>query len=93
MLKEFAREYEKSEYWSLHLEWLSENRPEMVKRLFERDRAKLRMFLSQKVKQALDLGYKLQEKGLPRNEIEEVVMAEVVAHRRRRTHRSHSRIT
>lgn len=79
MIPEIAREYEKSEYWSLHLEWLLENKPDLVKRLFERDRGKLRMFLSEKAKRALDLGYELQEKSLPRNEIEEIVMSEVVA--------------
>jgi len=79
MLLEEARQYEKSEYWNLHLEWLLENKPQFVKRLFFKDRAKLRLFLSQKAKQADSLWMKLQEKGLPSNEIEEIVMSEVVA--------------
>jgi hypothetical protein len=28
MLVEEARHYEKNEYWSLHLEWLLENKPD-----------------------------------------------------------------
>lgn len=50
MLPEIARHYEKSEYWSLHLEWLLENKPQFLKRMFFKDRAKLRMFLSEKAK-------------------------------------------
>jgi hypothetical protein len=79
MLVELAREYEKDSYWMDHLLWLLENKPQFVKRLFFKDREKLRMFLSQKVEQALNLGYNLQEKGLPRNEIDEIVMAQVIA--------------
>lgn len=78
MLAEEARHYEKNEYWSLHLAWLLENSPQLVKRMFFKDRAKLRLFLSQKAKQADSLWMRLQEKGLPPNEIEEIVMAEVV---------------
>jgi hypothetical protein len=61
-----GRKYEESEYWSLHLGWLLENKPQFVKRLFERGRGKLRMFLSQKAKQALDLGYRLQRSEILR---------------------------
>ena len=78
MLTEEARIYEQNYYWNLHLEWLLENKPQFVKRLFFKDREKLRMFLSQKVKQAMDIGYRLQEKGLPPNEVEEYEM-EVIA--------------
>ncbi len=78
MLVEEARFYEQNYYWNLHLEWLLENKPQFVKRLFFKDREKLRMFLSQKVKLAMDIGYRLQEKGLPPNEVEEYEM-EVIA--------------
>lgn len=79
MIPEIARQYEKVDYWSIHLEWLLDNKPLFVKGLYDRDRGKLRMFLSQKTKQACDLGFRLQEKGLPSNEVEEIVMSEVIA--------------
>ena len=79
MLVETARHYEKDEMWSQHLLWLLENKPQLVKRMFFKDRAKLRMFLSKKVEQAMNLWSRLQEKGLPSNEIEEIVLAEVIA--------------
>lgn len=79
MLVELAREYEKDSYWMDHLLWLLENKPQFVKGLFERDRGKLRMYLSQKVEQALNLSYNLQEKGLPRNQIDEIVAAQVIS--------------
>ena len=79
MLVEIARKYEKDEWWSQHLEWLLENKPAMVRRLYEKDRGKLRMLLSQKVKQAFDLWERIEGKGLLPGEIEEIIMAEVIA--------------
>jgi hypothetical protein len=79
MLAELAREYEKNSYWMDHLLWLLENKPQFVRRLFFKDREKLRMYLSQKVEQAMNLSYNLQEKGLPRNEIDEIVAAQVLS--------------
>lgn len=79
MLVELAREYEKNSYWLDHLLWLLENKPQFVKKMFFKDRGKLRMFLSLKVEQAMNLSYNLQEKGLPRNEIDEIVAAQVLS--------------
>lgn len=79
MLVELAREYEKNSYWMDHLLWLLENKPQFVKKMFFKDREKLRMFLSLKVEQAMNLSYNLQEKGLPRNEIDEIVSAQVLS--------------
>jgi hypothetical protein len=79
MLVELAREYEKNSYWMDHLLWLLENKPQFVKKMFFKDRGKLRMYLSQKVEQAMNLSYNLQEKGLPRNEIDEIVSAQVLS--------------
>lgn len=79
MLVDLAREYEKDSYWMDHLLWLLENKPQFVKRLFFKDREKLRMYLSQKVDQALTLGINLQNKGLPRNEIDEIVANQVIS--------------
>ena len=79
MLVETARKYEENDYWNRHLEWLLENNPQLVKRMFFKDRGKLRMFLSKKVEQAMNLFQRLQDKGMPPNEIEEIVLAEVIA--------------
>ena len=79
MLVELAREYEKDSYWMDHLLWLLENKPQFVKKMYFKDRSALRMYLSQKVEQALNLGYNLSQKGLPRNEIDEIVSAQVIS--------------
>ncbi len=79
MLKEIARKYEQDEYWTTHLEWLLENKPELVRRLFETDKAELRMFISRKVEQAHKLGSRLEKRGLEPDQIAEIVLADVIA--------------
>ncbi len=43
MLLEESRHYEKGETWNQHLLWLLENRPQFLKRMFFKDRGKIRM--------------------------------------------------
>ncbi len=79
MLLETSKQYEQDNYWSQHLLWLLENRPEFVKNLFEKDRMKLRLYISRKVEQSLELLMKLKAQKSPDAEAEEVVLAQVIA--------------
>ena len=79
MKREAALKYAKDDLWSIHMEWLLENKPDLVKRLFEKDRNQLLMYLSRKTHQGATLEFNLQEKGLPRDQIEELVLGQVIA--------------
>ncbi len=79
MLVETARKYEQDEYWTMDLEWLLENKPDLVRRLFETDKAELRMFISRKVEQAHKLGSRLEKRGLEPDQVAEIVLADVIA--------------
>jgi hypothetical protein len=79
MIPEEARQYAKHSWWSDHLEWLLENKPALVKRLFRKNPEDLAVFLSQKVKQALRTQEIMVSQGTEDRVAEDWVFEEIIS--------------
>jgi hypothetical protein len=79
MIPEEARQYAKHSWWSNHLEWLLENKPTLVKRLFRKNPEDLAVFLGQKVKQALRTQEIMVSQGTEERIAEDWVFEEIIS--------------
>jgi hypothetical protein len=79
MTPEEARQYAKHSWWSDHLEWLLENKPALVKRLFRKNSEDLAIFLGQKVKQALRTQEIMVSQGTEDRVAEDWVFEEIIS--------------
>jgi hypothetical protein len=79
MNPEELKRYAKDQWWSDHLEWLMENKPALVRRLFRKDPEELALFLSRKVKQAYRTLEIMKNKGTEERTAEDWVFEEIIS--------------
>jgi hypothetical protein len=79
MYAEERKSYESDPWWTEHLVWLMDNKPDLVERLSSTPNKRgLRDYLNLKVKNARELAYNIQKQGLESHQIEELVYAQVI---------------
>ncbi len=79
MNPEELKRYAKDQWWSDHLEWLMENKPSLVRRLFRKDPEELAVFLGRKVEQAYRTLETMKNKGTEGRIAEDWVFGEIIS--------------
>ncbi len=79
MNPEELKRHAKDQWWSDHLEWLMENKPALVRRLFRKDPEELAVFLDRKVKQAYQTLETMKNKGAEEQIAQDWVLEEIIS--------------
>jgi hypothetical protein len=79
MNPEELKGYARAQWWSDHLEWLLENKPALVRRLFRKDPEELAVFLGRKVKQAFRTLEIMKNQGTEERIAEDWVFEEIIS--------------
>jgi hypothetical protein len=74
---EEVEEPQRDQMWLIHLRWMAQHVPDLVQDLHQN--GKLGAFLDHKYQEALDLDIQLQNRHVPREQIQEILLAQILA--------------